>query len=288
MNKSGNNSTNSAADEVFVHEPFKAGLPNLPKYFRDIWMRREFAVELSRANLRSQEAATFFGRMWLVINPLFLGSVYFVLVSIISNGAHGGADYMAHLLAGLFAYQFFSQSMINGSRSVMGVGKLVINRSFPRLILPISSVLIATYRFLPSLFVYFAFHLITKQPLSLNQLYAIPSFLMIFVFSLGVATLLATMQIYFRDLRSFLPYVSRILLYATPVLYYADAIPQNLQFLKYANPLFGMFGAWGEALVRGGVPDASLWISGLIWSLGTFFLGIFVFLSREREFAVRI
>jgi len=288
VNKSAKNSSSADTDEVLIHEPFKAGLPNLRKYFRDIWLRREFALELSKANLRSQEASTFFGRMWLVINPLFLGSVYFVLVSIISNGAHGGTDYMAHLLAGLFAYQFFAQSMINGSKSVLGVGKLVINRSFPRLILPISSVLIALYRFIPSIFVYFAFHLITKQPLSLNKLYAIPAFLMIFVFSIGVATLLATMQIYFRDLRSFLPYVSRILLYVTPVLYYADAIPQKLEFLKYANPLFGMFGAWGEALVRGQVPATSLWVSGLIWSLGTFFLGTFVFLSREREFAVRI
>lgn len=288
MNKSGRNSTQSSSDEVLVHEPFKAGLPNLPKYFRDIWQRREFALEISKANLRSQEASTLFGRMWLIINPLFLGLVYFVLVSIISNGAHSGSDYMAHLLAGLFAYQFFSQSMINGSRSVVGVGKLVINRSFPRLILPISSVLIAMYRFLPSILVYFAFHLITKQPLSVNQLYAIPAFFMIFIFSIGVATLLATMQIYFRDLRSFLPYVSRILLYATPVLYYADAIPKNLEFLKYMNPLFGMFGAWGEALVRGDVPENSLWVSGLIWSFGTFFLGIFIFLSREREFAVRI
>jgi teichoic acid transport system permease protein len=209
-------------------------------------------------------------------------------VSIISNGAHSGADYMAHLLAGLFAFQFFSQSMMNGSKSVLGVGKLVINRSFPRLILPVSSVLIAFYRFLPSIVVYFVFHLITKQPLSLNQLYAIPAFLMIFVFSIGVAALLATVQVYFRDLKSFLPYLSRILLYATPVLYYADAIPENLKFMQYVNPLFGMFGAWGDALVRGEVPATSLWVSGLLWSLGTLFLGTFVFLSREREFAVRI
>jgi ABC-type polysaccharide/polyol phosphate export permease len=288
VNKPDKKSANSGTVEVLIHEPFKAGLPNLPRYFRDIWARREFALELSKANLRSQEASTFFGRMWLVINPLFLGSVYFVLVSIISKGAHSGTDYMAHLLAGLFAYQFFSQSMINGSKSVLGVGKMVINRSFPRLILPISSVLIALYRFLPSLVVYFAFHLITKQPVSLNQLYAIPAFLMIFIFAIGVATLLATLQIYFRDLRSFLPYLSRIFLYATPVLYYADTVPENLEFLKYVNPLFGMFGAWGDSLVRGEVPATSLWVSGLIWSLGTFFLGTFVFLSREREFAVRI
>jgi len=288
VNKPRKNSTSNHSDEIIVHEPFKAGLPNLPKYFRDIWLRREFAVELSKANLRSQEASTFFGRMWLVINPLFLGTVYFVLVSIISNGAHSGTDYMAHLLAGLFAYQFFAQSMINGSKSVLGVGKLVINRSFPRLILPISSVLIAFYRFLPSIFVYFLFHVATGQPVSVNQLYAIPAFLMIFLFSIGIATLLATMQVYFRDLRSFLPYVSRILLYVTPVLYYADAIPENLKFLQYVNPLFGMFGAWGDALVRGAVPATSLWISGLAWSLGTLLLGIFVFLSREREFAVRI
>ena len=286
MKRSGKES--AASEEILIHEPFKAGLPNLPKYLKDIWLRREFAGELSRATMRSQEASTFFGRMWLVINPLFLGSVYFVLVSIISNGAHNGADYMAHLLAGLFAFQFFSQSMMNGSKSVLGVGKLVINRSFPRLILPVSSVLIAFYRFLPSIVVYFVFHLITKQPLSLNQLYAIPAFLMIFVFSIGVAALLATVQVYFRDLKSFLPYLSRILLYATPVLYYADAIPENLKFMQYVNPLFGMFGAWGDALVRGEVPATSLWISGLLWSVGTLLLGTFVFLSREREFAVRI
>jgi teichoic acid transport system permease protein len=83
VNKPSKNSTNNHSDEIIVHEPFKAGLPNLPKYFRDIWLRREFAVELSKANLRSQEASTFFGRMWLVINPLFLGTVYFILVSII-------------------------------------------------------------------------------------------------------------------------------------------------------------------------------------------------------------
>ena len=288
MKRSGKQSTNTGSDEVLIHEPFKAGLPNLSKYFHEIWVRREFAVELSRATLRSQEASTFFGRMWLVINPLFLGSVYFVLVSILSRGAHSGTDYMAHLLAGLFAFQFFSHSMMTGSKSVLGVGKLVINRSFPRLILPISSVLIALYRFLPSMVVYFLFHLVTKQPISPNQLYAIPAFLMIFVFSIGVATLLATMQVYFRDLKSFLPYVSRILLYITPVLYYADAIPQKMEFLKYVNPLFGMFGAWGDALVRGEVVETSLWVSGLVWSLGTFFLGTFVFLSREREFAVRI
>jgi len=226
--------------------------------------------------------------MWLVINPLFLGSVYFVLVSILSRGANSGTDYMAHLLAGLFAFHFFSQSMMTGSKSVLGVGKLVINRSFPRLILPISSVLIALYRFLPSMVVYIFFHLATKQPISPNQLYAIPAFLMIFMFSIGVATLFATMQVYFRDFKSFLPYVSRILLYITPVLYYADAIPQKMEFLKYVNPLFGLFGAWGDALVRGEVVETSLWVSGLIWSLGTFFLGTFVFLSREREFAVRI
>ncbi len=286
MKRSGKQS--AAPEEILIHEPFKAGLPNLPKYIKDIWLRREFASELSRATMRSQEASTFFGRMWLVINPLFLGSVYFVLVSIISNGAHGGADYMSHLLAGLFAYQFFSQSMMNGSKSVLGVGKLVINRSFPRLILPISSVLIAFYRFFPSIVVYFIFHLVTKQPISANQLYAIPAFLMIFVFSIGVAALLATVQVYFRDLKSFLPYLSRILLYATPVLYYADAIPENLKFMQYVNPLFGMFGAWGDSLVRGEVPATSLWISGLLWSVGTLLLGTFVFLSREREFAVRI
>jgi teichoic acid transport system permease protein len=275
-------------DDVSVHKPFRAGLPNLKTYFTDMWQRREFAVELSRATLRSQSAATFFGRIWLVLNPLFLAMVYYTLAYIVSSGRNKGPDYLCHLLAGIFVYHFFSQSMNGGAKSVVSVGKLVTSQSFPRMILPLSAVLVAFRRFLPSLFVYFIFHLVTHQPLGWRQLMAIPALAMIFIFCLGVASLVSMLQVYFRDLRQFLPYLTRILLYITPVLYYADAVKGKLSIFLYVNPLFAMFGAWGDAIVRGEIAPLNYWLIGLAWTVATLLVGGLLFMSREREFAVRL
>lgn len=275
-------------DDVSVHKPFRAGLPNLKNYFTDMWQRREFAIELSRATLRSQSAATFFGRVWLVLNPLFLAMVYYTLAYIVSSGRNKGPDYLCHLLAGIFVYHFFSQSMNGGAKSVVSVGKLVTSQSFPRMILPLSSVLVAFRRFLPSMLVYFIFHLTTHQSLSWRQLMAIPALALIFVFCLGVASLVSMLQVYFRDLRQFLPYVTRILLYITPVLYYADAVKGKLSIFLYVNPLFAMFGAWGDAIVRGEIAPLHYWVIGSIWAIATFLIGGLLFMSREREFAVRL
>src|SRR5690242_20426571 len=90
--------------ERHVYEPHAAGLPPLRSYVRELWRRREFALELSRTRLRAQHFNTTFGQLWLVLNPLLLAGVYFVLVDIISPGRDRGLGFFAHLMAGLFAY----------------------------------------------------------------------------------------------------------------------------------------------------------------------------------------
>lgn len=281
-------SESNPAYEISVYRPFKAGLPDLRVYFKNMWKRRELAAELARSSLKAQNSTTVLGQLWLVLNPLFLGAIYYTLVVIISGGRHKGPDYLAHLLAGLFAYHFLAQSLSSGSGSVVGGGKLITNRAFPRLIMPVTEVLVAMRRFVPTLIVYVSFHLITQLSWSWKQLLAIPAFALIAIFTMGVTALLATSQVYFRDTRSFLPYVTRIWLYISPILYFPESIPQTFQSLKAFNPLFSLFTCWGDALVRGQIAPVSMWLTAIAWSFGMFVLGLYVFLSREREFAVRI
>lgn len=274
--------------EISVYKPFKAGLPDLRVYFRNMWRRRELSIELARSALRAQNSTTMLGQLWLVLNPLFLGAIYYTLVVIISGGRNKGPDYLAHLLAGLFAYHFLAQSLSSGSGSVVGGGKLITNRAFPRLLLPMTQVFVAVRRFVPTLVVYAVFHLATQLTLSWKQLFAIPAFVLLFIFTTGLTALLATAQVYFRDTKSFLPYVTRIWLYISPILYFPEAIPSVFEPLKAFNPLFSLFTCWGDALVRGEIASGAMWATASIWSFGIFFLGIYVFLAREREFAVRI
>ncbi len=139
--------------ESHVYEPHRRGLPNMRVYVRELWRRREFAYELSRTSLRSAHFDTAFGQLWLVLNPLLLGCVYYLLVIIISQAGQN-STYFAHLLAGLFAFYYIAGAMTAGATSVVGGGRLILNTAFPRALLPLSSTLTAFFRFLPTLVVY--------------------------------------------------------------------------------------------------------------------------------------
>ena len=274
---------------VHVYEPHRAGLPRLRPYVRELWRRREFAGELSRTTMRSAHTNTVFGQLWLVINPLLLAAVYYVLVTILRGGAGpDAAERFVHLCAGLFAFYFFSGAMQTGASSVVGGGKLLLNTSFPRLLLPLSAVRTAFFRFLPTMVVYIPIHVAFGQPLRWEMLIGVAFLAMLTIFGAGMAMIFATLQVYFRDTASFLPYLVRIWLYLSPVLWFPEDAPARYVDLMIINPLYSLLGGWTDLLVRGDIPALSLWIGGALWSLAAVVVGSLFFMSREREFVVRL
>jgi teichoic acid transport system permease protein len=275
--------------QVHVFVPHSVGLPRMRSYLRELWRRRQFAYEMSRTNLRAQHFNTAFGMLWLVLNPLLLGLTYYLLVFVIRGGSRG-PDFLAHLLGALFAYHFFQQSVRQSSNSVTGGRRLLMNSSFPRTMLPISAVMTGVMKFVPTMVIYAGVHLIAGLPINLNLLWALPLFGILILFTTGISMLFATMQVYFRDTRAFLPYVLRIWLYLTPILWSAHDIGrmgERAQQIIRLNPLFDIIGAWSEAL-SGGRPETVLVVQGAAWAIAALLVGGLVFISREREFAVRL
>jgi len=270
-----------------VYEPHRVGLPPMRSYLRELWRRRQFAFEMSRTTLRAQHFDTAFGQLWLVLNPLLLTCVYFLLVDILRGGGRG-AVFFAHLMAGLFAFHFISGALTQGAKSVVGGGRLILNTAFPRTLLPLSAVLTSFLRFLPCILVYAVMHTIAGLPFGPHLLWVIPVFAIIVIFAAGVTMLVAALQVYFRDVSSFLPYFNRIWMYASPVLYYLTEVPQNLRHIININPLTPMFGALSEVLVLGHRASTGYLLWGLAWAVGALLVGGIFFISREREFAVRL
>jgi teichoic acid transport system permease protein len=273
--------------EHHVYEPHKIGLPPIGPYVRALLRRREFAREMSRTTLRAQHYNTVFGQLWLVINPLLLAGVYFVLVDILRAGSRG-PDFFAHLMAGLFAYYFVSDSIRLSVKSVTGGGRLILNTAFPRALLPVSSVMTAFARFLPTVIVYVPVHLIAGLPIGPVLLWIVPLAGLMVVLATGASLLVASLQVYFRDLKNFLPYLLRVWLYASPVLYYADEVPDRYDWLLALNPLGGLLTAWSDVINQGHAPDGTSLLLASAWAFGIFLAGALFFLSREREFAVRL
>jgi teichoic acid transport system permease protein len=273
--------------ELHVYEPHRVGLPPLGPYVRELWRRRHFALELARTNLRSQHFNTMLGQLWLILNPLLLALVLFVLVTIVRGGSRG-TEFLAHLMLSLFAYRLVSMSMKQGAGSVVGGGRLILNTAFPRALLPLASVITAFMRFLPTLAIYVVVHAIAGLPVGLHLLWTLPIFALLLVFACGAAMLVAAVQVYFRDLTNFLTYFLRIWVYASPVLYYAHEVPDRYQALMAANPFYPLLGALSEVVDQGGSPSLGFLLGGLAWAVGVFVVGALFFVSREREFAVRL
>ena len=274
--------------ERHVFVPHSVGLPPLGSYLRELWRRREFAVELARTTLRAQNFGTVFGQLWLVLNPLLMAMVYFILVDILRASDSRNADFFAHLVGGLFVFQIIHNALTVGVRSVTKGGRLILNSAFPRALLPLSAVITSFMRFLPMIIVYIPIHFVSGLPLNSTVVWVVPIVALFLLLAAGLAMLVAAGQVYFRDLSNFLPYMLRMWLYISPVLYFADQVPQRYQWILDVNPVAGLLTAWSDVLILGEAPDPGVMAAGLAWGLGVFVAAGLFFLSREREFAVRL
>ncbi|HEY6797247.1 MAG TPA: hypothetical protein VI248_21445 [Kineosporiaceae bacterium] len=290
--------TSAGGDEYLgehhVYEPHRAGLPPVGPYFREVWRRRGFAFELARTTMHAQNTDTVFGQLWLVINPLLLAGVYYLLISVLQGGRSTAADF-ATLTSGLFLFYYITGSMQAGATAVTQGGRLILNTSFPKMLLPLSTVYTAFRRYLPTLAVYLVIHALTIKHFTLSMLWLVPILVLATVMSLGLANLFATLQVYFRDTSSFLPYFIRIWLYLSPVLWTVDKLRSAKSGLHHTlyvwspiNPVFGILGAQGEAVIDGHRPGWGVLAFGAGWSVVLFVVGAWVFMSRERDFAVRL
>jgi teichoic acid transport system permease protein len=279
-------------EPVYHHYgPHRAGLPPLIPYFRELWHRRAFAIEMSRATMRGANTSTFFGQAWLILNPLLLAGVYYILVTIIRR--EHDPTFFAHLTLGLFAFQLVGTSVTSGATSVTSSGKLLLNTPFPRLLIPLSAVRTAFFRFLPTVPVYFVFHAIflthVWSPKMLLSLYFLGTMV---VFGMGLAAFFGALQVYFRDTSSFLPFFVRIWLYLSPILWAPEHIAGRLSgplmTLIELNPMYSMIGGYTELLQDDAFPPTYMWISAAVWALAAAVIGFLFFISREREFAVRL
>lgn len=275
--------------EHHVYRPHKAGLPPLGRYLSELWRRRAFVRELARAELKAQNYQTALGQLWLVLNPLLNATVYFFLVDILSNGKNRAPNYITHLLSGIFAYTFFSSGVSQAAGSVAGGGKLILNTAFPRLLLPLTQIVIAFFRFLPTLPVLAVVIAVNNRDhITWNLLLAVPVFALLVLFTAGLGFLCAMLQVYNTDFKNLLPYLLRLGLYMTPILWFADSSSGLKGRIAAVNPLSPIFELWSDAIVRGELGPPATWLRATVFSVVILVVGFVVYVSRERDYAVRI
>ena len=256
-------------------------------YLRELWRRREFAIALGLGNLKARNASTSLGLFWWILNPILLGSVYFVVFGLLFGGRRPD-DFLAYLLSGMFVFHFTAQSMTGGANSIIQNAKLLANLRFPRLLLPISTLIEALAGFLASLVVLALVVLSTQVTLGeqyLTYRLAYLPFIVVLhvVMNLGLGSFAARLAVPFRDINNLLPYLNRIWLYVSPVIWplaMLEDVNGTIRTIIHLNPMFHLIALYRSALLGYPFTSANIVGSGL-WAFAIGIVGVASFIRYE-------
>jgi teichoic acid transport system permease protein len=261
----------------------------LRTYVVDLWNRREFAWFLAMGNLKARNASTALGLFWWVLNPLLLGLVYFFVFGVLFAGGDRPPDYIAYLLSGMFVFHFTSQSMTGGANAILQNSRLLANLRFPRMVLLVSSMIESAVGFLASLLVFYAitWPIVGIGP-SRYTLLLVVAFPIQVLLNLGLSGLVARLAVPFRDINNFLPYLIRLWLYLSPIIWpltYLENAPDTIRVLVELNPMFHIIELYRAALI--GPPDYTLMtgdaLQALAWAVAIFLVGVAGFVRYETR-----
>ena len=227
------------------------------------------------------------GYVWTLARPfMFFGVIYFVFTEIVRLDQNV-KDYGVYILFGLVLFQFFGEATGNCVSSLVVRENLLRKMRFPRLVIPLATVLTALFNLTMTLLAVFAFALIsgiapTWTWLELPVIVGILAF-----FATGVGMLLSALFVRYRDVQPIWEVFSQMLFYASPVLYVSTMVPETYQRPYQVNPIASLLTEMRHAVVDQGAPHVWVAIGGAERLLipaaivgVTFVLGLWVF-NRE-------
>jgi ABC-type polysaccharide/polyol phosphate export permease len=199
---------------------------------------RDLIWELTKRNLTIRYRRSVFGFLWAVLNPLLYAMVFnFVFSTLLKSPIDRFALFV---IIGILVWNAFSSSVVESMSVIVGSAALVTRLRFPHEVLPISTVLASMINFvfaLPSIFFVMFFTHTSMGP----QVILFPWVLfLLFCFSLGIAFLSATSNVFFRDTRNFLDVLMTLWFFLTPIVYNLDAVfvsPQGQRLVYWLNPM---------------------------------------------------
>lgn len=253
--------TTAPVDEELLGRPIR-GPGALTTDWRRFW-HLTYNIALTQWKLRFFGSAL--GYLWQLVRPLLLFTVLYVFFTKIGHVGRGtgasGRYYGSQLLASIVLYTFFAEATMGSVRSVLENETLVRKIQFPRLVIPLSVVLLALFNLALNLIVVLLFALIQGVRPMLTWLEMPLILLVLVVLATGIAMLLSSMFIYFRDIQPIWEVLSQVIFYASPVIIPVESVQRNLgsalTHLYMVNPLATVFQQFRHAVITHATPSAA-------------------------------
>jgi lipopolysaccharide transport system permease protein len=255
-------------------------------YWQTLWQQRELVYFMTWRDLIVRYKQTLLGVAWVWLKPLVTMLIFASLFGALAKLDSRGLPYGLVVLVAMIAWNLFSQIVTDGGNCLVSNSGMITKIYFPRLVLPLVSLLVSTVDFFGAcLFVIVMFLWYQIVP-SLNLIFLPLFFTILILQASGLALIFASLSVKYRDFRIVVPYVLQVGLYVSPVAYISATIPEKYQFLYFLNPMASVIEGFrwcffGNAFA----PNWGNIAYSTLFSLTILFIGIRIFRAAESKFA---
>ena len=252
---------------------------------RDLWEYRDLLYFLTWRDIKVRYKQTVLGAAWAIIQPFFTMVVFSLFFGKLAKMPSDDIPYPIFSYAALVPWTFFANGLSQSSSSLVASANLIKKVYFPRLVVPISSVISGAVDFVLAFVVLLGMMLYFGTVPTWNVLWLPLLLLLALVTSLGVGLWLTAMNVQFRDVRYAVPFLVQAWMFATPIAYPSSLLDEPWRTLYGINPMAGVVEGFRWALLGAHTaPGPIVAVSALV-AVGLLISGAFYFRRMEKTFA---
>lgn len=266
---------------IVVNPPGRLPLPSA----RELWEAREVLWAFGVRDLRLRYRQTALGVVWVVLQPLLSAGIFSVVFGRIADLPSDGVPYFVFSFAGMLCWTLFSGIVTRAAPSLVNNQALVSKVFFPRVLVPLSSVISVAVDVLVAGSIMAVMLAVTGiwpgWPLLLLPVWV----LLVSLLAAGLGLAASALMVSYRDIQYVVPFALQTLLYASPLAYSLSAVDPGIRWLFDLNPLTWLLEGFRWSLL--GLAQPAPWqiAAAVVTCLGTFVAGLLVFSKMERGFA---
>ena len=252
---------------------------------RDLWIYRELIFFMTWRDLKVRYKQTLLGAGWAILQPFLTMVVFSIFFGNLAGVPSDGVPYPIFSFTALIPWTLFSKALQDASRSLVNNRHMITKVYFPRMILPLASVLAGVVDFLIAFVVLLGMMFFYHVKPTVN-IWTVPLFLLLtLVTAVGVSLWLSALNVLYRDINYVLPFLTQFWMYLTPIAYASSLVPEKWQMVYALNPMTGVVEGFRWALLGSGQPPGLMTLVSCLVSVALLVSGMFYFKRMERLFA---
>ena len=251
----------------------------------ELWEYRELLYFLTWRDIKVRYKQTALGAAWAIIQPFFTMVVFSVIFGRAAKMPSDGVPYPIFSFAALVPWTFFANGLNQSSNSLVGSSNLITKVYFPRLVIPISTVISGVIDFALAFAVLLVMMFYYGIVPTLNIIW-LPAFLLLAVITaLGVGLWLSALNVEYRDVRYIVPFLTQFWMFATPIVYPSTLLQKPWRTIYALNPMVGVIEGFRWALLGTNTKPGPLIAASALAAVVLLIGGAFYFKRMERNFA---